>query len=410
MPREPIQLREFEHLHDLDLTEAEARALSGLREIDVSPSPATEGWALTAKQYVGVLRAGKVEIRIQPKVSTGNLLFLLAYARDQTGWRNLVASMDSSRDLVSAIAMGFVHHAELALQRGVLQGYVRREDALHTVRGRIRSADQLTRHFGLPLPLEVTFDEFTPDIAENRILRTALQRVSAIPHVPSPTARAARHLAGRLEGVSSFDARAEIPTISFNRLNERYRSAVILGRLILSAQSLSFRHGPISATGFVFDMNKVFEDFVTAALTSAFRSMRVRLEPQHTVHLDRVGSIPMRPDITWYVDRSTAGVADIKYKSLATADLPNADVYQALAYAIGHRLRTAHLIYAAGNEAPATHEMRNLETAIMVHALDLSRGTTELLIDIQQLASRLLGSPRAPSAEETHWQRRLSPT
>jgi 5-methylcytosine-specific restriction enzyme subunit McrC len=338
------------------------------------------------------VRAGEVEIRIQPKVSTGNMLFLLSYARDQTGWKDLVASMDSSRDLVSAVAMGFVHHAEVALQRGVLQGYVRREDALHTVRGRIRTADQLTRHFGLFLPLEVTFDEFTPDIPENRILRTALQRVSTIPRVPLPTVRAARHLAGRLEGVSLLATGTEIPAVLFTRLNERYRSALVLGGLILSGHALSFRRGPTSATGFIFDMNKVFEDFVTAALTSAFSGIRVRLEPQRTTHLDRLGSIPMRPDLTWYMNRSPVGVADIKYKSLATADLPNADVYQALAYAVGHRLQAAHLIYGAGNETAATYHVRNLDTTIMVHALDLSRGPTDLIAEVQVLAAHMLES------------------
>jgi 5-methylcytosine-specific restriction enzyme subunit McrC len=298
--------------------------------------------------------------------------------------------MDTSRDLVSAIAIGFTHHTEVALRRGVLQGYVRREDELHTVRGRIRTSDQLTRHFGLPLPLEVTFDEFTPDIAENRILRTALERASRIPRVPLATIRTARHLAGRLEGVSLLPARGEAPPISFTRLNARYRPALILGRLLLSAESLSFRRGAISTTGFLFDMNKVFEDFVTAALSSALRDLGARPEPQHTIHLDRRRAIPMRPDMTWRLSGSTVGVADIKYKSLATTDLPNADVYQALAYAIGHRLPTAHLIYAHGNEVSAAHEIRNTDAIIKVHALDLSRQADELLTDIRGLAVTLL--------------------
>jgi 5-methylcytosine-specific restriction enzyme subunit McrC len=390
MPRDPIQLREYERLHDLDLTEADARALSALRAIEVTPSAGSQ----------------ELEIRIKPKVSTGNLLFLLhphGGCRSRMHVTKLDGETSSPRWTAHVISsarlpMGFVHHAEIALRQGVLQSYVRREDALHTVRGRIRTADQLTRRFGLPLPLEVTFDEFTPDIAENQILRTALQRVSTIPRVPPTTVRAARHLVGRLEGVSLLPARTDIPTIPFTRLNERYRSAVVLGRLILNAESLSFRRGVISTTGFLFDMNKVFEDFVTAALTSILGSLGVRLEPQHTIHLDNLGSIPMRPDVTWYRSRSTLGVADIKYKSLATAELPNADVYQVLAYAIGHRLRAAHLIYAAGNEASATHEVRNLETTIRVHALDLSSGPTDLLSEVAELATELLLVPHAGEA------------
>lgn len=215
---------------------------------------------------------------------------------------------------------------------------------------------------------------------------------------PRTTVRAARHLAGRLEGVSLLPARTETPTILFTGLNERYRSAVLLGRLILNAESLSFRRGAISTTGFLFDMNKVFEDFVTAVLTSILGSLRVRLEPQHTIQLDNLGSIPMRPDVTWYRSRSTLGVADVKYKSLATAELPNADVYQMLADAIGHRLRTAHQIYAAGNEASATHEVRNLESTIRVHALDLSRDQLISCPRSRSLPPELLSVPQAGDA------------
>jgi 5-methylcytosine-specific restriction enzyme subunit McrC len=96
--------------------------------------------------------------------------------------------------------------------------------------------------------------------------------------------------------------------------------------------------------------------------------------------------------MTWRLSGSTVGVADIKYKSLATTDLPNADVYQALAYAIGHRLSTAHLIYAHGNEPSAAHEIRNLETTIRVHALDLSREPAYLLTDVEKLATELLAT------------------
>ena len=47
---------------------------------------------------------------------------------------------------------------------GLLQGYRHEEEALHTVRGRIRFNDQVNRRFGVPLLLEVAFDEFTEDI------------------------------------------------------------------------------------------------------------------------------------------------------------------------------------------------------------------------------------------------------
>ena len=42
------------------------------------------------------------------------------------------------------------------------------------VRGRIRFDDQVRRRFGILLPVEVRFDDFTEDILENRLLKAAL--------------------------------------------------------------------------------------------------------------------------------------------------------------------------------------------------------------------------------------------
>lgn len=51
------------------------------------------------------------------------------------------------------------------------------------MRGRIREADQLRRRFGRALPAEIRYDDFTTDIAENRILPTAVDRMLALPSI-----------------------------------------------------------------------------------------------------------------------------------------------------------------------------------------------------------------------------------
>jgi 5-methylcytosine-specific restriction enzyme subunit McrC len=43
------------------------------------------------------------------------------------------------------------------------------------VRGSIRFDERVRKRFGIPLPVEVRFDEFTEDILENRLLKAALR-------------------------------------------------------------------------------------------------------------------------------------------------------------------------------------------------------------------------------------------
>jgi 5-methylcytosine-specific restriction enzyme subunit McrC len=100
------------------------------------------------------------------------------------------------------------------------------------VRGRIREADQVRRRFGAPLPAEIAYDEFSTDIAENRILARR-------GGTPPTRARRARSRALRLAG--------------------------------LGLDNASVAHLPcgVRMNGFLFDMNTVFEDFVCAGLPEA---------------------------------------------------------------------------------------------------------------------------------------------
>ena len=51
------------------------------------------------------------------------------------------------------------------------------------LRGRVREADQLRRRWGRSIPLEVRYDEFTVDIAENQVLLAAVKQLLRTPGV-----------------------------------------------------------------------------------------------------------------------------------------------------------------------------------------------------------------------------------
>ena len=63
--------------------------------------------------------------------------------------------------------------------------------------------------------------------------------------------------------------RARYPEIRYTRLNEHYRPAVELARLVLRSDSYELRHGAVRGTSFLVDMNRVFEDFVVVAIREA---------------------------------------------------------------------------------------------------------------------------------------------
>ena len=79
-------------------------------------------------------------------------------------------------------------------------------------------------------------------------------------------------------------------------------------------------------------------------------------------------------------------VIDAKYKAEKPSGFPNADLYQLLAYCNVLGLSVGHLVYAAGNEQPARHVVRQAGTEIVCHALNLSELPEALLAGISSLA------------------------
>src|SRR5690606_39820163 len=100
--------------------------------------------------------------------------------------------------LVPVLADALWRQTERALRQGLLQGYRTVDETSPVLRGRLREIDQMHRHRGQPWPLEIRHDEFTVDIPENQILRTAVQRLRRAPRVDADVRRLLRQLSARL--------------------------------------------------------------------------------------------------------------------------------------------------------------------------------------------------------------------
>lgn len=368
-----VDLAEYEAVARVDLDADQVAALHASRAVSVLPSPQNDGtWMVQAAQYVGVVTAPGLDVRIRPKLPVGRLLFLLAYADDPRAWQQTLAAFGDHADLITAIAHGFVHHAERAVHVGVLQGYRHTEEALTALRGRLRENDQMRWHLGRPLPLEVSFDDYTVDIAENRILRTAARRLLHLPRIGDDLRRRLRALDLRLDGVHTIPAATPVPAVRINRLNERYRPVLALAEQILRSRSFDLAVGRRSSTTFVFDMNQVFERFLEATLLPALSRHGGRTRGQHPDRLDHEAAIAIRPDLTWWSGRRCLAVADAKYKRLNPATMPNADVYQMLAYCTALGVPDGHLVYPAGEVAPTSHTIRGSGVRVHIRTVDLS--------------------------------------
>lgn len=371
-------------------TQAQVLAASGLVEPVRTDDP--QWWELRPGGRVGAVRVGSVEVQVAPKVPIERIVFMLGYRVRGISWQETPVPVDAADDVVHVLAEVFTRAVAEVVRPGLLQGYRVMEESLPVVRGRIRIDEQLKRRPGVWLPIEVTYEDFTVDTAENRVLRAALERLQRNPLVPAAARRRMSGLLLPFAEVTRLVPGQPLPEWRITRLNRRYELALELARLVLAASSFEHRVGTTPVDGFVLDLPRIFEDFVTCALRDALQGMvpGSRVEGQHGTVLDEAGAVDLRPDIVWLdaADRPLA-VADAKYKAEKPSGFPNADVYQALAYAVALRLPDVHLVYAKGNEPVRTHEVRNSAVRVHAHALDLARPPSGLLAEVDALAGRM---------------------
>jgi 5-methylcytosine-specific restriction enzyme subunit McrC len=292
---------------------------------------------------VGSVAVGGHEIVVQPKAPFSSVLFMLGYATDPGFRPDEVAG--TGNDIFPAIAETYARLMERALGRGVLQGYRRLDETAVAIRGRIRFSDQMSRRGGQLLPVELTVDEYTVDIAENQLLRAASRLLLALPRVTKEARRRLVHLESRLVDASLVRPGAGLPTWQPTRLNERYHPALRFAELILSRVAPSTIGDGRAVASFVVNMAEAFEGFVTAALTESFAAVSNGVSvSQYPTHLDRERDQPIRPDFVHLVGGVPTVVVDAKYKTGA----PRVeDLYQMLAYCTVMGLDEGTLIYVA---------------------------------------------------------------
>jgi 5-methylcytosine-specific restriction enzyme subunit McrC len=393
-----IELSELGPAADVGLTLEQGRLLARSGIVTARPSPfLADHWEIAAAGKVGAARVGDLEIHIRPKLAVARLMFVAGYAASGVNWRTDDVSVPEANDLVPALAQALWRRTEYAISQGLLPGYLMIEETSPVLRGRLLESEQLHRRLGLAFPLEIKHDEFTIDIAENRILRTACERMLVVPRVDAQAQRMLRRLLREFADVTPLARGEDVPAWLPTRLNARYHAALRVAELVLRATSIEYGPGGVAVTGFLLDMPLVFEEFVTHALREALESAYGgRLEGQDRGwFLDEAKRVSLRPDVVWYQGGAPVAVADAKYKIEGPRGYPNADIYQMLAYCTALKLRYGHLIYAEGAGDAIRHEIRQADVAILGHALDLDRQPEDLLRQVSSLAGALAQGSRA---------------
>lgn len=385
---DPLELSETGR-RSRPLTAGQLRALSASKFVSLTPpQPGGVDWTIAGNRgWVGVFWADDLLVRLVPKLSIARVLFLAGHGvRSSDEWYDEPAETRTDEGVVPAVANMLWRQARKALHTNLLSGYVPTTETSTTVRGKVRLADQLRRRYAQDFPFEIGYDDFGVDIPENQILLAATTLLLETSGLDDVSAEQLNTVRRTLSGVSSLRRGAPLPPWQPTRRNAHYHSVLRLSELLLGASSPEHGRGGFATNGFVFNLEKVFESFVTVAVSTALseRIPGIGL-PQYPWHLDERRLLKMNPDLVWQIDGRPVIVVDAKYKRKQPAD----DFYQMLAYCAALGVDHGHLVYADGKPGEVRHKTRGGRHELFAHTLDLTRPRTELLTQIARIADRI---------------------
>ncbi|TDE36436.1 hypothetical protein [Actinomadura sp. 6K520] len=326
---------------------------------------------VTAGSHIGVVNLECASIHVRPKLLGSELavLEMLDYAAGLHALRDLplVQQLGSGLNLRDLVCLLLTRECDRLLRHGLRRDYLRREEALPVVRGRLLADRQVMRRFGMLDRLECRYDERSADIIDNRLCGAALQVAARGAHDAGVRGRARRLAADftavcRLDG---FDVRAAADRLTYDRANEHYRNAHRWALMLLGGTSFSSLYASSGGMthAFMIDMNGLFEDFVIRLLRDAFAGSGVAVRAQESLTRAVRGGVDsytsIQPDVQLVGQRGAATrrfSVDAKYKLYADKNVAASDLYQSFVYAqaVGgsSETPTAFIAYASDRDVP----------------------------------------------------------
>ena len=360
----------------------------------ITPSLPGPGYALNPGSTVGVIRLPSgLQLEIQPKIPLMNLLWMLAAVEDLSAinFKRLEDSVNLKEfdQILKIIADAFAGMVEHRLDLGLYRNYVEEEGNLTAIRGRILFAPDVARNAVLRHRTYCQYTTYSWDLPENQIIRQVARQLSGWGFSSRLTGRLVA-LDHQMDEVSTsrFSA-GDIDRFVYNRQSEDYRPIHRYCRFFLDGASLNEEAGDAAFDGFLWNMNALFEKFITTMLRSRLEP-RFCLKDQDRSTLDVNGAVTIKPDLVLADGANDILIGDTKYKKLGTDDHKHADLYQMLAYCTALDVHAGVLIYPRHNTFRDDRlAVCNSPVVLRETSVDLQGSIAEIEHEIDELAQRL---------------------
>lgn len=313
--------------------------------------------SLRARGVVGVIAADGCALEILPKIDfpgepqenvTGNirrrLVHMLAVALDIKIDAGQFTNLGWQREtLLEILIRLFSEKLVDAVREGMPRRYVEREERLGALRGRLDVTRQFTVLAANPSRLACRFDELSPDIALNRIMKASINRLMGVAR-SADNQRRLRELAFAYADIADLPISAlRWDDVILDRTNARWKEILSLAKLLLGERFQTTSTGVSEGFSLLFEMNTLFEEYVARLIARAVSGGRLRVISQggrlYCLETHTGGGLfQTKPDILIKDGPDVVQIIDTKWKRIARQiddkrqGVNQSDVYQMMAY------------------------------------------------------------------------------
>lgn len=316
---------------------------------------------IKAAQFVGVIATPSVRLEILPKIeriehieTRGTLIRMIGAALSIPIYDGEITPLNTQdRDLLELLILVFAQRLAGEVRKGLTRNYNRHQDDLSRLRGKLNVTRQITKFAAMPQTLACEFDEFSPDNPLNRLLACATSLLMR-GTTSSGTQRLLAEIDAHFSDVSPVTVQQALSEqIILDRKNKRWSVSERLARLLLKALYQTVHGGKQYGVALLFDMNKLFEAYVTKIAQKSLRPLGYYVlsqRPQRALVSNKLGqkAFITKPDI-FIEGHGQVFIIDSKWKSLdfskSNYGVSQSDAYQMYGYARVYEATKTILLY-----------------------------------------------------------------
>lgn len=317
--------------------------------------------------WVGVIKYKKHQFQILPKLICDNgntenilknLIFMLSYTKKLDIRTSDTAKLSNSKNpFIEILIREYAKSLFECLKRITPKKYVREEDNLNYLKGKIKFTENIRYNCVNQSKFYCEYDEFS----ENNILNQLFLFVSTCLYNISNDSYNKKTLKFIINYYSDiklvrFD-RFKAEKIKLSRNQELFKKPFNLAKMFIEKTSVNLSKNKFENITLIWDMNKLFEEFVFEIMKKFKDKLGYKLVAQKGRRLLKNDTSKKRNTFVDIMVEKGDGeeleriVLDTKYKKFVSSDnFSNADVFQVSTYCLLHNANKAVLIYPRWNK------------------------------------------------------------